>query len=59
MNWSIEDFISAFILLGGSALGVWAVRRFAPNGRVRLIGYALVIAALVLIWVELAVGIFH
>ena len=59
MNWGAEDFIAAAILLGGAMAGVWAVRRYAPNPTMRLIGYALVLAALLLIWAELAVGIFH
>lgn len=59
MNWGIEDIIAAAILLGGALLGVLAVRRFASNGNARLMGYAMVIAALVFIWAELAVGIFH
>ncbi len=59
MNWGIEDFIAAAILLGAAALGVWAVRRFAHDGGVRLLGYGVVIATLVIIWAELAVGIFH
>ena len=58
MNWGLEDFIAAAVLVSGAAVGVWAIRRFAPNGSVRLIGYALVLVALVFIWAELAVGIF-
>ncbi len=59
MNWGAEDFAAAATLLCGAALGVWAVRRFAPNRISHLIGYGVVLAALVLIWAELAVGIFH
>ena len=59
MNWGAEDFLAAFVLLGGAGVGVWAVRRFAPSPALRLIGYAFVLAALLLIWAELAVGIFH
>ncbi len=59
MNWGAEDFAAAAVLIGGAAMGIWVVRRFAPNGMLRLFGYALVLAALVLIWAELAVGIFH
>lgn len=59
MNWGAEDFMAAAILLGGAGIGVWAVRRVAPNGMMRLAGYGVVLTALVLFWVELAVGIFH
>jgi hypothetical protein len=59
MNWGGEDFLAAAILLASAVIGVWAVRRFAANGVLRLIGYAFVLAALLLIWAALAVGIFH
>ena len=59
MNWGAEDFLAAAILLTGAGVGVWTVRRFAPTAGLRLIGYALLLTALLLIWAELAVGIFH
>ena len=59
MDWGLEDIIASAVLLGGAAIGVWTVRRLAPNGKVRLLGYGVVITGFVLIWAELAVGIFH
>ena len=59
MNWGSEDFAAAAILLGSAGIGLWAARRFAAKGLVRLVGYAAILGVLVLIWAELAVGIFH
>ena len=59
MNWGGEDYLAAAILLGGALIGVAVVRRLAPRPALRIVGYGLVLAALLLIWAELAVGIFH
>ena len=59
MNWGGEDYLAAAILLGGALICVAVVRRLAPRPALRIVGYGLVLAALLLIWAELAVGIFH
>jgi hypothetical protein len=57
-NWGPGDFVAAALLFGlaGAGLEVAAV---LPRRRWRGPGAALVLAALLLIWAELAVGIFH
>lgn len=58
VKWSLSDFAIAGILLFGSALACeFVLRRFrTPLQRFAIC--AAVLAALVLVWLELAVGIF-
>lgn len=59
VNWGIEDFAVAALLLGGAGLALEAVLRFVRGTGAR-IGLGLAIgAALLLVWAELAVGLFH
>jgi hypothetical protein len=59
MNWGAEDFVAAALLLGSVGLLFEAAVRVvrAPRARVA-IGLTL-LAALLLVWAELAVGLFH
>ena len=55
----IEDFAAAALLLGGAGLALEAVLRFVRGTGARL-GLGLAIGvALMLVWAELAVGLFH
>ena len=59
VNWGIEDFAAAALLLGGAGLALEAVLRFVRGTGARL-GLGLAIGvALMLVWAELAVGLFH
>jgi hypothetical protein len=58
VKWGPGDFVAAAMLLGatGAALEIIAA---LPRRRWRSRGAVVAIAALLLIWAELAVGIFH
>ncbi|MFT3911961.1 MAG: hypothetical protein QM737_21225 [Ferruginibacter sp.] len=58
INWSTFDFIVAGALLFGTGLLCEVVIRKVRNVRYRIAICAVVLVALMLIWVELAVGIF-
>lgn len=59
MNWGLEDFLAAAALLLAAGAGVaWALRRFQSRGA-RTAAVAGVVLAVMLVWAELAVGIFH
>ncbi|MFM6997719.1 MAG: hypothetical protein ACKOX0_00630 [Bacteroidota bacterium] len=58
VRWSPFDFVVAAVLLGGTAFVsdlIWSRLR---NRRTRLIALAAVLFLLVLVWGELAVGLF-
>ena len=59
VNWGIGDFVAAAALLGGAGLALEAVLRFVRGTGAR-IGLGLAIGvALLLVWAELAMGLFH
>ena len=58
VKWGIEDFAAAALLLGGAGLALEAVLRFVHDRRARIVLGMAVLAALVLVWAELAVGLF-
>ncbi len=58
VNWGPGDFLAAALLLGGTGL-VLEVAAALPRARWRSRGAIIAVAALLLIWAELAVGIFH
>jgi len=58
MKWGIFDFIVAGVLLFGTGLVIEAALRMLPSFKLRLIAVVGILAALFLVWAELAVGIF-
>jgi len=58
VNWSVSDFIIAGGLLLGTGLMIELVIRNVKNVKYRLAICAFILLALLLIWIELAVGIF-
>lgn len=58
VDWNATDFIIAGILLFGTAIVIDLVARKAKSSGKRALYIGLVLAALFLIWAELAVGIF-
>lgn len=58
VNWGPGDFAVAALLLGLTGLGLEVAARL-PRRRWRGRAALLVVVALLLIWAELAVGIFH
>ena len=58
VNWSLLDFIVAGVLLLASGLICELVMRKVKKTRYRIIICLAILAVLILIWAELAVGIF-
>ena len=59
MNWGLEDVVAAAMLLSVAGIGVALVRRHVHGRRHRVALIALIVLALLVVWAELAVGIFH
>lgn len=58
VNWSPDDFLVAGVLLFGAAvLADLALRKIRSKGK-RMAVVAIILMALMLVWIELAVGIF-
>lgn len=58
VNWTISDFIIMGILLFGTALVIELILRNVRTFKTRIIFCAIVLFIFLLIWAELAVGIF-
>jgi hypothetical protein len=58
VNWGKEDFLAAAVLLGGAGLGIELAVRLIKSRSVMMIAIAGVLALLLLVWAEVAVGIF-
>ncbi len=58
VNWGAGDFLAAALLPGLAGFGLEVAARL-PRQRWRRRGAVLVVAALALVWAELAVGIFR
>ena len=58
VNWTLFDFVAAGVLLLGTGLLCELVIRKVTNIKYRIAICAVLLAALILVWLELAVGIF-
>jgi len=58
VNWTVFDFITAGILLVGTGLLIELTLRLIKKPKYRLVMCAAILIFLILIWAELAVGIF-
>lgn len=58
VNWSLFDFIAAGILLLGTGLAIELVLQKVKSRKNRILISGIIIVLLLLLWVELAVGIF-
>jgi len=58
VDWSISDFVIAGLLLGGTGLLCELLWRKVKVFKHRLLLIGLVLLALLLVWIELAVGLF-
>ena len=58
VNWSGGDFIVAGLILLGAGIGVEFVIRTIEDNKKRIILIVVVLTLLVLVWMELAVGLF-
>lgn len=59
VNWGFGDFVMAALLLGGAGVALELVMRVLHTPSRRWLAAGGIILALLLIWTELAVGIFH
>ena len=58
VNWSISDFIVAFFLLGFFYIGIELIIRVMKNKKVKFVLIPSAIIIVILLWMELAIGIF-
>jgi hypothetical protein len=58
VNWSVSDFIVAAVLLFGTSLSIELVMRAVKRNELRIILAILILSVLLLVWAELAVGVF-
>lgn len=58
VNWGIEDFTAAAVLLGGAGLAFELAVRVMRGTTARIIAGVAIAAGLALIWAQLAGGIF-
>jgi phosphatidylserine synthase len=58
VNWNLADFVLAGVLLLGTSLICEVVMRKVKETNHRIILCAAILVALLLIWIELAVGLF-
>jgi len=58
VNWNLADFVVAGVLLFGTSLICEVVMRKVKETNHRIILCAAILVALLLIWIELAVGLF-
>jgi Kef-type K+ transport system membrane component KefB len=58
VNWNLADFVVAGVLLLGTSLICEVVMRKVKETNHRIILCAAILVALLLIWIELAVGLF-
>lgn len=58
INWGPEDFAAAAVLLGSAGLALEMAFRLLTTPLRRIMAAGAILAALLLVWVELAVGIF-
>ena len=59
MFWGIEDLVAVAALLGGAAAMIAIGLRVFRKPWPRLVWSALVLLIVLIVWAELAVGIFH
>lgn len=56
--WSLMDYVVMGLLLWATGIGISAAAHYFPRRRFRLLAITVFIIAFLLIWAELAVGIF-
>ena len=59
VNWGLGDFVMAALLLGGAGLSLELITRRLTSPVQRWLAAGAVLLAMLAIWAELAVGIFH
>lgn len=57
MNWTLYDYLFALVLIGGASTGLWVLFRQSGSTAYRAAGMIAVLAAVLLVWINGAVGI--
>ncbi|MEN9323383.1 MAG: hypothetical protein RL699_1163 [Bacteroidota bacterium] len=57
VNWRLSDFVCAGILLFGAGLCAIGIQQLARKRWIKIVLFFILLAILLLIWAELAVGI--
>ncbi|NBW76351.1 MAG: hypothetical protein EBR34_11195 [Sphingomonadaceae bacterium] len=57
VNWGVEDFLAAAVLLGGGGLALEVAARLLADPRKRALAALVILGLLLVLWAELAVGI--
>ncbi|MBB3219243.1 hypothetical protein [Pseudoduganella umbonata] len=58
-NWGVFDFVAAAVLLAGTGVALEFARARLRSRTSRMAAGAVIVLALLIVWAELAVGIFH
>jgi hypothetical protein len=58
VNWLPEDFVAAALLLGSAGVAMVLALRWFATRRAKVIAVATIAVVLLLVWAELAVGLF-
>ncbi len=58
VDWSASDFVIMGVLLASVGLGIEAMMRFVRGWRERRIAIGAIVVVFLLVWAELAVGLF-
>lgn len=58
VNWAIEDFTAAAVLIGGAGLGFELALYLLRSTASRVIAGIAIVVVFALVWAQLAVGIF-
>lgn len=58
VNWGLEDFVAAAVLLGGAGAAMVLAWRTIAGRRKRVAAVGAIALATLLVWAELAVGLF-
>lgn len=58
-NWKINDFISFGILIFSTALSIEFILRKVKNKTYRYLCFGIILLIVLLVWIDLAVGIFN
>lgn len=59
VNWQINDFVTATFLLIATVLVIEFITRIVKDKKLKLLLLVLLVLGLILLWAELAVGIFN
>lgn len=58
MNWGFEDFAAMAIMLCAGGIGIELAFRFIRENKIRWLAAGAVLCLFLLVWVQLAVGLF-